>query len=204
MLHYDTIQPGTLGLLKRIMAVPELNDFNLAGGTSLALQIGHRVSVDLDLFGKRPFERQEILDLLENVGAVREIQHFKNIFILQIDGVKVDFVNYKYPLLREIRHEAGLRLVGLEDIGAMKIGAITGRGKKRDFTDLFFLMKKFPLPELMSFYNEKYPDGNEMMAVRSLSYFADADKDDDLALFKKAGWPAVKMTIEKEIQKIYR
>ncbi len=204
MLHYATIKPGTLGLLKKIMAVPELKDFNLAGGTSLALQIGHRVSVDLDLFGKRPFERQEILDLVEKVGEAREIQHSKNIFILKIDEVKVDFVNYKYPLLREIRHEAGLRLMSLEDIGAMKIGAIAGRGRKRDFTDLFFLLKKYSMAELMSFYNEKYPDGNEMMAVRSLSYFADADEDDDLALFKKADWPTVKRTIEKEIQKIYR
>lgn len=204
MLHYTTIKPGTLGLLKKIMAVPELKDFNLAGGTSLALQIGHRVSVDLDLFGKRPFERQEILDLVEKVGEVRELQYSKNIFILQIDEVKVDFVNYKYPLLREIRHETGLRLVSLEDIGAMKIGAITGRGKKRDFTDLFFLMKKFSMAELISFYNEKYPDGNEMMAVRSLTYFEDADEDDDLTLFKKADWQTVKKTIEKEIRKIYR
>ena len=68
----------------------------------------------------------------------------------------------------------------------MKIAAITGRGRKRDFTDLFFLMKQFPLKELIAFYNEKYQDGNEFMAARSLSYFTDAEEDEDLDLYKNA------------------
>lgn len=142
MLHYPTVKPGTLGLLKKIMAEPKLAGFNLAGGTSLALQIGHRISFDLDLFGNRPFERDEILELTGKIGTVRPVQYTKNIFILDIDGVKVDFVNYKYAWLRDIKTIDGLRLVGLEDIGAMKIGAISGHGKKRDFIDLFFFIKK--------------------------------------------------------------
>lgn len=204
MLHYPTVKPGTLGLLKKIMAETKLAGFNLAGGTSLALQIGHRISFDLDLFGNRPFERDEILELTGKIGTVRPVHYTKNIFILDIDGVKVDFVNYKYAWLRDIKTIDGLRLVGLEDIGAKKIEAISGRGKKRDFIDLFFLLKKFTLAELIGFYTEKYPDGNEMIAVRNLTYFADADSDDDLNLLKKADWPTVKKTIEKEVQKMYR
>jgi Nucleotidyl transferase AbiEii toxin, Type IV TA system len=97
-----------------------------------------------------------------------------------------------------------LRLFSLKDVGAMKIAAITGRGRKRDFTDLYFLMKQFTLPELIGFYNEKYPDGNEFMAIRSLSYFGDAEEDEDMSLFKKADWSTVKKTLEKAVRSYYK
>ncbi|MBK9338896.1 MAG: nucleotidyl transferase AbiEii/AbiGii toxin family protein [Lewinellaceae bacterium] len=200
----NTIRSGTLDLLKRIMLVPELEGFNLAGGTSLALQIGHRVSVDLDLFGSLPFEKDEILDLADGLGTVRLMHATKNILVLDINGVKVDFVNYKYPLLREVHQESDIRLVSLPDIGAMKLAAITGRGRKRDFTDLFFLMKQFTLSELLAFYNQKYPDGSEFLVARSLTYFDDADQDEDLNLLQNADWRTVKKTIENEVQKLYK
>lgn len=204
MLHTNTVLPGTLDLLKRVMAVPELEDFNLAGGTSLALQIGHRLSVDLDLFGARPFEKDEILDLADDLGTVRLMHATKNILVLDINGVKVDFVNYKYPLLREVHKESDIRLVSLPDIGAMKLAAITGRGRKRDFTDLFFLMNQYSLSELLTFYNQKYPDGSEFLVARSLTYFDDADQDESLNLLQNADWPTVKKTIENEVKKRYK
>lgn len=204
MLQYHTVEPGTLDLLKKIMVIPELSGFNLAGGTALALQIGHRKSVDLDLFGARPIDKDEIVALLESMGNLHILQHSRNILIFNINGVKVDFVNYKYPWLHEIKQEEGIRLVGLADIGAMKLGAITGRGKKRDFTDLYFLLKQFTLPELLGFYREKYPDGNEFLVLRSLTYFDDAEEDKELELFEKAAWSDVKKTIEKEVKKILK
>ena len=184
------------------MAIPELSGFQLAGGTALALQIGHRRSVDLDLFGARPIDKDEIVPLLESIGNLHILQHTRNILILNINGVKVDFVNYKYPWLRDIKQEEGIRLVSLADIGAMKLGAISGRGKKRDFTDLYFLLKQFTLPELLGFYREKYQDGNEFLVLRSLTYFDDAEEDKELELFEKAAWTEVKKTIEKEVIKI--
>jgi predicted nucleotidyltransferase component of viral defense system len=204
MLYFNTVKPDTLELLNKIMEIPELINFNLAGGTSLSLQIGHRLSVDLDLFGKRPFNQQEILDLVSSLGNVRQISYSKNIFVLNINDIKVDFVNYKYPLLKEIRTENSLRLFSLEDIAAMKIAAVTGRGRKRDFTDLFFILKYFTLTEILSFYNEKYPDGNELMAARSLTYFSDADEDEDMSLFKKAPWNVVKKSLEKAVRETYK
>lgn len=204
MLQHHTVEPRTLGLLKKIMAIPELSGFNLAGGTALALQIGHRISVDLDFFGARPFEKDEILSLLEDVGEPYILQHSRNILILNIHGVKVDFVNYKYPWLREIKLEDGIRLVSLPDIGAMKLGAITGRGKKRDFTDVYFLLKQYKLAELLSFYRDKYPDGNEFLVLRSLTYFEDAEEDEEPELLFEAAWPDVKKTIEEEVRKILK
>ena len=200
MLQHHTVEPRTLGLLKKIMAIPELSGFNLAGGTALALQIGHRKSIDLDFFGARPIDKDEIVSLIEDLGELQILQHSRNILIFNINGIKVDFVNYKYPWLREIHQVEGIRLVGLADIGAMKLAAIIGRGKKRDFTDLYFLLQKFRLAELLAFYRDKYPDGNEFLVLRSLTYFDDAEEDKQLELFEKADWSDVKKTIEKEVK----
>ena len=204
MLQHHTVEPGTLDLLKKIMAVPELSAFNLAGGTALALQIGHRKSVDLDFFGARPIDKDEISGLLEQLGDIQILQSSRNILIFNINGVKVDFVNYKYPWLEEIKQIENIRLASLADIGAMKLNAIIGRGKKRDFTDLYFLLKRFTLTELFKFYREKYPDGNEFLVLRSLTYFGDAEEDNELELFEPADWSDVKVCIESEVRKIFK
>ena len=203
MLHRKTVATTTLDILKQIIDIPELSAFNLVGGTSLALQIGHRMSYDLDFFGHRPFETQEILDLLKPVGQVRMMSQSKNILILNVEGVKVDFVNYRYPVINPILHIEGLRLLGLPDIAAMKLAAIAGRGRKRDFIDVYFLLKQYTLSQLFDFYNAKYEDGSIFMVSRSLTYFDDADKDEEAILFKKAPWQKVKETILKEVQKLY-
>jgi hypothetical protein len=106
-------------------------------------------------------------------------------------------------LLQEVRLEEGIRLLSLPDICAMKLSAITGRGRKRDFVDLFFLMKRYSLQELLAFYNAKYPDGAEFLVVRSLTYFEDADLDEDMLLFEEADWSTVKETIAKEVKKLF-
>ena len=186
------------------MALPELNGFNLVGGTSLALQIGHRISIDLDLFGNRPFEVQEILDLMQPLGDVKALSQSKHILILNINGIKVDFVNYRYPLIQDIKLVDNIRLASIADIAAMKLAAIAGRGRKRDFTDVFFLLKHFSLSEIIGFYNAKYTDGNEMIIVRSLTYFGDADNDEDMQLLKKADWQTVKNKILKEVNQLYQ
>jgi len=187
------------------MAKPALSGFYLAGGTSLALQIGHRVSVDLDLFGHRPFQAQEILDELSDLAPLSMMAQSKNILILNVKGVKVDFVNYKYPLVSDPLLSKGIRLLDLPDIGAMKLAAIAGRGRKRDFYDLFFLLRQYKLPELMHFYHQKFEDGSEFMVARSLTYFNDADQDDNVVLLgEKVKWENVKKSILGEVSKYYR
>lgn len=194
MLHYRTIKPNTLEILKQIMNIAEFDKLNLAGGTSLALQIGHRHSFDLYFFGSIDFEMNKITSYLpfKNMQIVQESKH---IFIVNIDGVKVDFVNFKYPLINNIHFEDNLRLLSLEDIAAMKLSAIAGRGKKRDFIDLYFLLKKYSLKELIEFYNKKFYDGSESLVLRSLTYFDDADKEDEMHLFAKVHCEVIKNNI---------
>jgi predicted nucleotidyltransferase component of viral defense system len=137
MLHAKTVTPATLELLNEICSIKELKEFNLAGGTALALQIGHRISYDLDFFGRRNFETTEILDLISLSRTTKILSQSKNILILTIDDIKVDFVNYKYPLISNTIEEKEIRLLSIDEITAVKLAAIAGRGRKRDFYDLY-------------------------------------------------------------------
>lgn len=202
MLHTNTVAEATLERLTSIQAIEELQDFSLAGGTALALQIGHRISVDLDFFGKTNLSAQEIIDIVDEVGKIKILHQSKNILIIDIDGIKVDFVNYKYPLLSPIIITDSIRLYSKKDIAAMKLAAISGRGRKRDFTDLYFLLKEFSLSEMIRFYKDKFPDGSEFSVIRSLSYFEDAEEDPDLILLEKVSWDEIKTTIKKEVIKL--
>ncbi|MBU1717946.1 MAG: nucleotidyl transferase AbiEii/AbiGii toxin family protein, partial [Bacteroidetes bacterium] len=192
MLHAKTVFPETLELLKKIMGIPELCSFNLAGGTALALQYGHRISVDLDFFGPNPIRKDGLIDLLRPLGEIKLLTQSKNILIFMIGGVKVDFVSYSYPRISDVVHIENVRMYGLPDIAAMKLSAIAGRGRKRDFVDLYFLLKKFTLSDLMCYYLEKFKDGSEMLIVKSLLYFEDADLDPEPKYLLPVKWEQVK------------
>lgn len=203
MLHTATVKPETLGLLKKLMSLPELEAFNLAGGTALALQIGHRISVDLDFFGDVAFDAVELMGAIKDFAEVSIISQSRSILILNTDGVKTDFVCYRYPLLKPVLQLEGLRLLSTLDIGAMKLAAITNRGRKRDFFDLFFLLKTYSMRQLMDAYNAKFADGSEFLVLKSIIYFDDAEEDDAPQVFDSSiTWPSVKQTIEKQVKKL--
>jgi hypothetical protein len=205
MLYTSTVESATLGLLKSLMAEPHLSSFNLVGGTALSLQIGHRKSIDLDFFGfPDELDIPLISNLLQEYGSLEQLTAAKNIFSVRVNEIKVDFVRYRYAWLKPIHTKDGIRLATLEDIAAMKLSAITGRGRKKDFADLYFLLKHFSLREMVDFYEKKYPDGNMFLLAKSLNYFEDAEEDEDLVLFKKGDWPTMKQTIEKEVKKLFQ
>ena len=130
------------------------------------------------------------------------IQKSGNINIFEINGVKVDFVNYSYPWLQDAVVFDGIRLAQEKDIAAMKIAAITGRGRKKDFVDLYFLLDKINLKTIIDYYNKKYFDASTYLALKSLTYFDDADQDMDLDMLVDIEWPEVKNTILKKV-KVY-
>lgn len=202
MLYYKTIYPKTLELLKQISATNYFNEFALAGGTSLSLQIGHRISYDLDFFGQKEIDSIEILNTISAIAKPKIIHQTKNILILNINEIKVDFVNYRYPLLKKLINKDGLRLVSIEDIAAMKLAAVAGRGKKRDFFDIYEILKHYTLNQILGFYNSKYEDGSEFLVLKSLTYFDDANLDADLKLFNDVTWENVKKQILKAVKQI--
>lgn len=202
MLFFKTINAATLELLKKLQSNKALHNLVLVGGTSLALQIGHRISIDIDLFGKIDISTIELNKLLSSYGEIVKIQQTDNIHIFTLNGVKTDIVNYSYPWIRQHISSGGLRLASKEDIAAMKLSAITGRGTKKDFVDLYFLLRYFTLSEMLAFYEEKYADGSTFLVLRSLSYFDDAEEDPMPRMLSKVTWKNVKSTIVDEIKKL--
>lgn len=115
---------------------------------------------------------------------------------MRLTGIKIDIVDYAYPWLNEaIRIIDGIQLAGLTDIAAMKLAAITGRGTKKDFIDLYFLSRRFSLSEMQSFYERKYPDGSMFMVLKSLSYFEDAEQDPSPYMLEAIDWEEIKYHI---------
>lgn len=194
MLHTESIEPSTLSLLKRLQALDFLRGTRLVGGTALALQFGHRRSVDLDLFGAWE-PRDGLQDALDGVGSVVREGGQSRMQFYRIDGVKVDFVTYGHPWLDPPVEEDGVRLAGVRDIAAMKLFAVTNRGAKKDFVDIFFLLRRFSLAEMMSFFEGKFGPDRVGIVVRSLAYFGDAEEDLPPVVLEPFDWDAAKESI---------
>ena len=202
MLQYRTVHPATLELLRGLSNDTYLSDFFLVGGTSLALQIGHRESYDLDFFAQQPFSTEQMMQHMRLAWGSDMLSTSEHILITMTQGVKVDFVVHPYSLKNPLLQTDGLRLLSQEDIALMKIAAIAGRGRKRDFFDLYFLLQDFSLLYLLDGYAEKYGQASVFHAVRSLTYFDDAEGDADPILFEKVTWAAVKKRIQQDAVRI--
>lgn len=202
MLHYKTIEPATLELLKKLLAIPGFENLRLAGGTSLALQIGHRTSIDLDLFGLLDMEPEEVLDAIRSLGTVTILKNSRTIHIFMLNNIKVDIVNYNYPWLTPPNETDNLRLAGMEDICAMKLAAVAGRGTRKDFIDVYFLLRSFTLQEMFHFYSVKYTDASPFMVIKSLIYFEDAEKDPEPLMFEPLEWDTLKLELQKQVQSL--
>src|SRR5690606_27379878 len=134
--------------------------------------------------------------------SVHIIQKSKNILVYAVDDMKVDVVNYPYEWLAKPKVENKIQLASIEDIAAMKLNAISGRGSKKDFVDIYFLMKKFSLKEMLNLYNRKYPEGSEFLVIKSLSYFEDAEKQQMPEMLIPTDWEQIKSDILKQVNKL--
>lgn len=197
MLYLETISTNTLDLLRKIQSLEIFRETRLVGGTALALQYGHRKSIDLDFFGKITASDEEIEYELIQLGKLTILKKSNAIKIYSLNDVKIDIVNYQYKWLSECIIDNDIRLADPADIGAMKLSAITGRGSRKDFFDLFFLLKHYTLKDLFEFYINKFPQASEYLVLKSLIYFEDAEHDADPDMFDKSvTWSVVKKNIQ--------
>lgn len=199
MLQYTAVDSATLELLKNLMNEPAFCGLRLVGGTALALQLGHRRSVDIDLFGSMENDFFTISQKLSGMGKVTLLNQTENIHIYLVNGIKVDLVKYPYPWLENVDTIDGIRLAGTKDIAAMKLAAVTGRGTRKDFFDLYFLLMQYTLREMLSFYEQKFPDGSSFLVLKSLTYFDDANHDQSPLMLQPINWDTVKNTITSAI-----
>ena len=208
MLHTETVESGTLSLLKKLMVLPSLKPFSLVGGTVLSLQYGHRSSIDLDLFIHEKFNHQHIIDELEETFQHRFVykqqQTDFGIFCF-INDIKVDIVYFPHLPIEEIEVIDNIRMYSIADIAAMKIQAILGRAKKKDFWDLYELLQHYPLQQLIDWHKQKYP--SQMLAIsipHAITYFADAEESETPVSFKRQNWEKIKKGISKTVSDYLR
>lgn len=193
MLYKETVTNTTLELIIKLQKDTEFKNFILVGGTALALQIGHRISVDIDFFTRDHFNTNEMLEYLEeNYDFKMQFSH-KNTLKGIIHGVFVDFITHDYKEIASPVKEQNIIMASKPDIAAMKVNAITGDGTRvKDFIDIYFLLEEYEFSELISFYKDKYQTRNDFHAVKSLAFFDDIIqeewpemiKDKDLTLDK--------------------
>lgn len=177
-----------------------MSKFYLAGGTGLAVQIGHRESIDLDFFSKEVLNSRNLLSALKKMTP-RVVYEDWSTLDLFIDGVKVSFLNYDYPILRPLESDGNLRIASLLDIACMKLSAISGRGSKKDFIDMYFLLDLFPLERLFLAFEEKYRglDYSREHLKKSLVYFADAEDQPMPKMLVNLKWEKVKEKMLEEV-----
>lgn len=198
-MRKETLSENTRIVLEKI--TPVATPFYLAGGTALALELGHRISVDLDFFSQNSFSVSLLVDKLNTLGNLKIEDKSEDTFNGSLDGVKISFFYYPYPLLFGTKEYNGVVLADERDIGAMKVQAISDRGSKKDFVDLFVLLKIYPLKELLNFFHKKYEkfNYNQLHILKSLSYFYDADKNLEPVYVHPISWNEVKKFIQKAV-----
>lgn len=201
MLHQSAVTLDLWETLCNLQQPLDQSGFALAGGTSLALRMGHRLSVDLDFFTHDSFEPEKLMEELkikqDCITGMAE-----GSLQIRINGIKIEFLKHSYPILREIERIEGIKIWSMEDVAAMKINAIVNRGSKKDFYDLAALLKFHSLESILGFYQDKYQPATLLMAIRSLAWFDDAEAEPDPISLTGETWCGVIDQIKSAIRQL--
>ena len=200
MLHKNpaVIAPTTFTLIQQLQSLEPLKSFYLVGGTALALQLGHRTSIDIDLFTQESFNAEELRSALSDFKFSTTL--FRNNTVLAIvNNIKTDFIRHNYPLLKPPVEEEGIRMLSMDDIAAMKVHAIVQSGKRmKDFIDVYFLLQHLSMHSFIELFTQKYNYISPMVALKALNYFGDIDENiDPPRLVKPLPLPKIKKRLSE-------
>ncbi len=200
-MHPETIDQQTKHVFEKIKKLEILKNFYLAGGTALAIECGHRKSIDLDFFSQDIFDCKKIKQALAVIGEIVIVGEAEGTLHCTIDGVKVSFLHYPYKMLFDFNVFEGIKLADERDIAAMKLDAISSRGSKKDFIDLFILLKKYPLLELIGFFEKKFNEiqYNKLHIFKSLTFFDDAEEEPMPMMLVVVAWEDAKKNIIEKV-----
>ncbi|MGB6687524.1 MAG: nucleotidyl transferase AbiEii/AbiGii toxin family protein [Terracidiphilus sp.] len=204
--HSDVISGATEGALRGLQDAHLLDRFYLAGGTALALQFGHRLSLDLDFFARDHFDEDALLQkmqALEGFALAAKAPYTLHATILR---TKVSFLGYSYPLLFPTNSFLEVPIADPRDIACMKLSAIASRGAKRDFVDLYTCAERFGITEILRLFERKYAQTNlnRTHILKSLTYFTDAEKDPMPHMLVPLDWDRVKQFFRMEAPRLLR
>jgi hypothetical protein len=202
----STLPANTAQLVEKINSTrPEfLKSFYLSGGTGLSLQIGHRESEDLDFFCSETFNALHLEKEIAALGQLTNTELAAGTLNTYVDGVKLQFLEYQYPLLEPFSNWQGMQLSSILDIACTKLQTVSMRGSKKDFVDLYFLLDIYSLPELLEKAKSKYSavDYNQAHILKSLVYFEDADAQPMPRMIKDVNWDVIKSRMITEVKNI--
>jgi hypothetical protein len=211
MLQKESVDKTILDLISALQGKDYLKDFILVGGTGLALIIGHRKSVDIDLFTSKDFVAELLLEKLESDFNFQMDYIGGNTIKGNVAGIKVDLLAHKYPSIGDTIEIEKIRIASMDDISAMKINSVANDGTRvKDFIDLYFLIaeQEYNVERLLRNYKAKYSHRNVLHALKSLSYFEDVDYNDwpELTMRNDLSWDKIQKVLgnacEEYIRKI--
>ena len=201
----QTLPGNTKTVLALLEKSETIQKAYLAGGSALTLQLGHRISYDLDFFTREEFDEKKLLPEIDKISNFQLEKIDWRTILGKFGDVKFSIFYYEYPLLCVAKKFGMINVTDICDLAAMKIAAVASRGAKRDFVDIYFICKEgMSLKEIIHFYNEKYKN---LAAVRthilkSLVYFEDAESNEMPEMLKQANWEEVKKYLEAEVKKL--
>jgi hypothetical protein len=202
MLPNQPVEAPTLELIRSLQSKPYLKDFYLVGGTALALYLGHRKSMDIDLFSNFDFDAFALLEQIQHDYSYELFFTASNTLKGVIKTINVDILAHRYKLLNEPVVIHGAKLLSMPDIIAMKMNAISVSGQRsKDFIDIYYLLNQYELGEMLEFYQKKYDQKNVVFILKSLIYFDEVDLADWPVLINnpELKWGDVKKRIEKAV-----
>jgi hypothetical protein len=205
-MHWDILDEKRKEILPYFLELKKYG-FYLAGGTALALIIGHRDSIDFDFFTEQEFDTEKLFDNLVTIFSPHEIKRTqveKNTLSILVDGhIKISFFTYKYILLEKTIQTEYFEIASLSDIACMKVNAVVNRATLKDYVDLYFILKLKTLAEIMESLKIKMPELDTLLALKSIIYFEDIDADEPI-IFKteKISLKEIKTFLTKEVKEI--
>ena len=208
-MHLEILNKEQQDIFSKLSFTKNL-DLYLAGGTALALQIGHRTSIDFDFYTAKQFKAGQLVNIFkENLSQylLKVLRDTDDTFEIQINNVHLSCFYYPYPLLEKLVDFQEIQIASCQDIAAMKILAISQRGKRRDYIDIYYLIQKIGLSTILSLTEQKFKEFDIYHGLRGLLYFIDADKDQEIKrveVFDKISWPQVKKYISNQVKSLHK
>lgn len=206
MIHWQVLDHSRRAMVPQLDFL-KIREFYLAGGTALALQMGHRTSIDLNFYTNTPLT--DVLPLLADIQ--QKFPQFTTdhvadgTLIGHVDAIELSFFRYNYPLIDPLVTADTLHLASIPDIAAMKMTALAQRGLYRDFVDLYVISKNHGLDCIIRWTQKKFPSLDVYVMLRALIYFSDAEADESMrgkTLLQPIEWEDVKRYFVTEVRRL--
>ena len=192
-IYKTVLRPDDAHVLERLPR--SIRDgFYLAGGTGLALRIGHRFSFDLDFFSEHPFRNESLRRDLASIGKLEIFQDSSGTLEGMLQKTRLTFLHDPNPAIGPESDFGGIRLASLADMAAMKLSAVSSRGSRKDFIDLFFVKEAMEWPDIVEAFKKRYRGSgfNLFHVIKSLGWFDDAEKEPMPRMIRDCPWEGVK------------